>query len=1578
MGSLSNLYISQSYQSLIHLGTNNTASATLIGLEDGLGNSIGVSVNTAGNLFLSGTFSASLQEGYIYVGNSSGRTIAFPTSSFISELETGSLLTTASFNSYTSSNDQKVNSLISATGSYATTGSNTFNGSQIISGNLDVTDGGFVYANVVNANVGIQTPNIEAGSGNELVLIGDVMTQKGVAIRNGLSVTGSLRVTQTFTASLQQGYVWVGDSTGKTVTVATSSFIDTFVSGNLVTTASFNAYTSSNDQRVSSLEINSASVNTSITNINSFTQSANIRLNNLETTSASVNVSIANINSTTASQATSISNLNSFTQSQAAVNALLAGEIDILEAKTGSYATTGSNTFIGNQTITGNISAFSASFTYLQTVFETASVIYSSGSNQFGDELTDIQTLSGSVKVQGSLTINGVPVQTSSFDPSALNQATASLQAFTQSANIRLNNLESTSASVNTSITNLNSFTSSQLTQNSNLGTYTGSVNTFITSSAMRLDLIEDFTQSADISITNINQATASLFTSASLALVTASFDTGTRNLTFTKGNTTQFSVNIPDVSGSAGDFVTTASFNSYTQSNDQRVSSLEAATSSYVTSAITASSIITASVSDDDITFTKGDGSTFTIQVATGSFALSASYAETASIARNLIVVARNGGASTLGAGTVVHITSAVGDNPVFTTASYDTEDLSSNTFGLLRYSSPSGADVEVVVAGVVTGVDTDPANGYTAGDIVYLSSSGQFTRVQPQAPNQIVALGQVLRAQQNNGSIYVSINNGWELNELHNVQINNVQTGDLIQYESSSYGLWKNKSIVGAGITTTSSFNSYTSSNDQRVSSLEANSASVNTSITNINSATQSLNTSASLALVTASYSLGTITFTKGDGSTFPLSSFASLGANQFTGNQEILNNSKLIFGNGFQLSGNATDIAQLSSQTTIQFITEPPAGPGGTNEIKFINRVTGSSIFFQNHQGGAGNSVDFEAGAVNFNIGARSGSTGKVVFGSNTVSIDASSTTFTASLENGYAWVGNASGRTVAVATSSFTGSGGGTTYINPTLNPYSGSLILAANLTTTSSFSHITASNNGQVNLMFQNRNLTGQIYITGSSNIFSNPNTPSAGRLNYLGGSSNILLTSFTSNNTQAFPSMTGSTATIGGVYPAMNGNILMGQAAWTINPSNNPGIHNYNNNILNGSTTFNMLGNVATTGIAAAGRFDFTGNTSAGTILINSPSRSIAEINAGATGSFRLSMTNNNVQGLLTYNGPVSGSATGTHIINQNSIAGIATLNLQSQSRAYNFANNGINGNFTYTDNIAFTPTLGSSVSVSNNFINGVIGVTVRNSGSVNMSNNNLGGWQIAQNGDLSGITGAIQRRADLSSNFLGGVLNNNLQFSGSASGAQPKLVGANILFGTQISASVGGGEEALIATAVVGAGLQVFGTSIYNAANVVDFGANQGSAFFGRWNAVDVNKARTAETVFAVGTGNSGSAGITRKTGFLIDSGSNTFIEGTLNVSGASTLNGNTIITGSLTLSSSAAIELDVIGNSQFTGSLTVSGSTIVTGSLSLSNVISFAQLDPLPTGADGQLAVSASNLWFYSGSAWNRVAFA
>jgi len=75
-----------------------------------------------------------------------------------------------------------------------------------------------------------------------------------------------------------------------------------------------------------------------------------------------------------------------------------------------SYAQTASylNTLNQNLTFNGNLTLNgTASITYLNTIYETASVIYSSGSNQFGDTTSDIQTLIGTVIVSGSQQITG-------------------------------------------------------------------------------------------------------------------------------------------------------------------------------------------------------------------------------------------------------------------------------------------------------------------------------------------------------------------------------------------------------------------------------------------------------------------------------------------------------------------------------------------------------------------------------------------------------------------------------------------------------------------------------------------------------------------------------------------------------------------------------------------------------------------------------------------------------------------------------------------------------------------------------------------------------------------------------------------------------------------------------------------------------------------------------------------------------------------------------------------------------------------------------------------------------------------
>jgi hypothetical protein len=73
-----------------------------------------------------------------------------------------------------------------------------------------------------------------------------------------------------------------------------------------------------------------------------------------------------------------------------------------------NYATTGSNSFRADQSITGSLvvsSTITAQTLVVQTV--TSSIVYSSGSNLFGSALGDTQTFTGSMFITGSQTVFG-------------------------------------------------------------------------------------------------------------------------------------------------------------------------------------------------------------------------------------------------------------------------------------------------------------------------------------------------------------------------------------------------------------------------------------------------------------------------------------------------------------------------------------------------------------------------------------------------------------------------------------------------------------------------------------------------------------------------------------------------------------------------------------------------------------------------------------------------------------------------------------------------------------------------------------------------------------------------------------------------------------------------------------------------------------------------------------------------------------------------------------------------------------------------------------------------------------------
>ncbi len=75
----------------------------------------------------------------------------------------------------------------------------------------------------------------------------------------------------------------------------------------------------------------------------------------------------------------------------------------------GNYATTGSNIFTGAQTVCANITSTGTIIAQTLNVQQvTSSVVYSSGSNIFGCLSTDVQQMTGSLRVSGSNTVLNV------------------------------------------------------------------------------------------------------------------------------------------------------------------------------------------------------------------------------------------------------------------------------------------------------------------------------------------------------------------------------------------------------------------------------------------------------------------------------------------------------------------------------------------------------------------------------------------------------------------------------------------------------------------------------------------------------------------------------------------------------------------------------------------------------------------------------------------------------------------------------------------------------------------------------------------------------------------------------------------------------------------------------------------------------------------------------------------------------------------------------------------------------------------------------------------------------------------
>ena len=153
-----------------------------------------------------------------------------------------------------------------------------------------------------------------------------------------------------------------------------------------------------------------------------------------------------------------------------------------------------------------------------------------------------------------------------------------------------------------------------------------------------------------------------------------------------------------------------------------------------------------------------------------------------------------KNGEGSTIYKGQPVYIKEADGSNIIVGLASNTGEATSSKTLGLLVQDSlAQNAFGTVITDGLLQGFDASTAN---AGDPIWLGPTGSLIyglANKPYAPDHLVYLGVVTRAQ-NNGELFVKVQNGYELDELHDVNVTGVSSG---QFLFRNNNLWSGKNL-------------------------------------------------------------------------------------------------------------------------------------------------------------------------------------------------------------------------------------------------------------------------------------------------------------------------------------------------------------------------------------------------------------------------------------------------------------------------------------------------------------------------------------------------------------------------------------------------------------------------------------------------------------------------------------------------------------------------------------------------------------------------------------------------------------
>ncbi len=621
-----------------------------------------------------------------------------------------------------------------------------------------------------------------------------------------------------------------------------SSYNTTFSSSN----SSYNTtFSSSNATYVTAL---SSSNSTTFTNYSSSTAGT---INGL---SSGVTNELNRVYQTTASLQDQTSSLLAFTASQVNRNTTLSivtGSLNNFTASQDNRNFTLSQVTGSLIGITNGLMAFTAS---LDNTYATDAQLY-----QLYQATRSLELLSGSMigitngLMSFSASTNNSIVGVSAFTSSQLavnlgtSIVTSSLNAFTASARIELNSIEAYTASLKAAAI------VSSSTQISNYYKFaeTASANTFYDTQTIQGNLHLSSTSPLLYNASNTNAMLFGFFDGSSIygpyyqifgsnysnvsQRGSAEFVFDSRNSGYTGFNVAEFngstwlrkfrvspygaevtgSLNVTEQISSVGITASILATNSVVSSSQQiidynKFALTASANTFYGTQSVTGSVKISGSI--DDISYIDFDQKDSTTAVArlgwdTGEGTLTLGLSG-GNLDMPIGVIdfetVYNADSSSISKGETVRISGAQGNRVAVKKAHSQSDDGSATILGLAAETIGVGAEGKVVTSGPLKGINT---LAYSQGDLLWLgTAAGSVTVEKPQAPVHLIQVGVVQRVHASVGIINVFVQNGYEIDELHDVRITTASLA-YNQLLARSGSVWRNETIGNLGIAVTGS---------------------------------------------------------------------------------------------------------------------------------------------------------------------------------------------------------------------------------------------------------------------------------------------------------------------------------------------------------------------------------------------------------------------------------------------------------------------------------------------------------------------------------------------------------------------------------------------------------------------------------------------------------------------------------------------------------------------------------------------------------------------------------------------------